>query len=389
VLEGKTRELSGIVVRDAHTVDFLLIEPLAFFLSLLTMHLCGIVPHEETRDAESYRLRGTGAGPFRVEDAVERGHVRLVRHRDYFVQGEPHLDELRFRLDLSSFREVADAFLRGELDVAHGIPPTVVEKLQKDPRFAPYILTTTQLHTSYLGYDSSCAPFDRVEVRRALNHAIDRRRLNERVYAGLSAPAQSVLPPGLLGYDAGLRGIAYDPDRARALMREGGYESGFTVEYRTWDSDEFYNSGLVPQVVEDLAAIGIEVKVTRHSATEASSPRVHRGHGLIYCANWYADFPDSDNFFYIFFHSEATSIRGLFFHRPELDARIMEARRTNDVEQRVAIYRQLNEMVVREAPIAPLFHDRLFVLHKPEVRGVRTSLVPPPVRYHDIWRESD
>ena len=54
-----------------------------------------------------------------------------------------------------------------------------------------------------------------------------------------------------------------------------------------------------------------------------------------------------------------------------------------------AIYRKLDESVVREAPIVPLFHERLFVLHKPDVRGVRTSLVPPPVRYHDIWVEAE
>jgi len=140
-------------------------------------------------------------------------------------------------------------------------------------------------------------------------------------------------------------------------------------------------------MIEDLDAIGVRVNVTQHSATEASAPRARRGHGLLYCANWYADFPDPDNFFYIFFHSEATSIRGIFWSRPDVDARIMEARRSNDVEHRAAIYRALNQTVVDEAPIAPLFHERLFVLHKPEVRGVRTSLVPPPVRYHDVWVE--
>ncbi|HJQ39417.1 MAG TPA: hypothetical protein VKB93_19925, partial [Thermoanaerobaculia bacterium] len=113
------------------------------------------------------------------------------------------------------------------------------------------------------------------------------------------------------------------------------------------------------------------------------------GHGQLYCANWYADFPDSDNFFYIFFHADATSIRGLYYHRPDVDAKIVEARRSNDIDTRASIYRGLNELVVKEAPLAPLFHERLFVLHKPEVRGVRTSLVPPPVRYHDVWREQD
>jgi methyl-accepting chemotaxis protein/ABC-type transport system substrate-binding protein len=387
VLEGKTRSVSGVVVRDQYTIDIQLEEPIAFFLSLLTMHECGIVPVEEARDGERYRLRGVGAGPYKVVEATEGERVRLERNRDYYVNNEPHLDDLTFRLDLRSFRDVADAFVRGELDIAHGVPLKMVDELRHDPRFAPYLLTTVQLHTSYLGYDTSSGPFARVEVRQAVNQAIDRKRINDRVYSGLGVVAHSLLPPGLLGHDPNLRGHEHDVDRARDLMRRGGFPNGFAIEYRTWDTDEFNNSGLMPLVIEDLDAIGVRVNVTRHSATEASAPRMKQGHGSIYCANWYADFPDSDNFFYVLFHSEATSVRGLWYHSPELDQKIIEARRTNDVEKRAEIYGSLDQMVVREAPLAPLFHERLFVLHKPEVRGVRTSLVPPPVRYNEVWLE--
>ncbi|HUR82923.1 MAG TPA: ABC transporter substrate-binding protein [Thermoanaerobaculia bacterium] len=389
VLDGRTRTLAGVVIRDPYTIDVQLVEPLAFFLSLMTTPETSIIPAEEGKDAERFRLRGIGAGPFLVDEAVEGERVRLVKNTNYFVPGEPYVDELVFRLDLRSFRDVADAFVRGELDIAHGIPSKVVSELRKDPRYAAYLLTTIQLHTSYVAWDNSAPPFNRVEVRQAINHAINRRRINDQVYAGQSVIAQSLLPPGLLGYDENLRGFEYDPARARDLMNRAGYGSGFTVEYRTWDTDEFNNSGLIPLLIEDLAAIGIKVNVTMHSATEASAPRQERGHGLLYMANWYADFPDSDNFFFIFFHSDATSIRGLYYTRPDLDAKILEARRSNDVEHRASIYRSLNELVLREAPIVPMFHERLFVLHKPEVRGVRTSLVPPPVRYHDIWVEAD
>jgi methyl-accepting chemotaxis protein/ABC-type transport system substrate-binding protein len=389
VLEGKTRDLSGVVVRDPWTVDIHLDEPVAFFPSLMTMHECGIVPAEDARDPERYRLRGTGAGPFKVEEAIEGERVRLVQNRDYYIPDQPNLEELNFRLDLRSFRDVSEAFVRGELDVAHGIPPKLVAELRDDPRYSAYLLTTTQLHTSYLGYDCSSPPFDKPEVRQAMNYAINRERINDQIYAGLAITAQSLLPPGLLGYDERLRGYSHDPERARALLRQAGLGSGFSVEYRTWDTDEFNNSGLVGLMIEDLANVGIRVNITSHSATEASAVRNRRGHGVIYCANWYADFPDSDNFFYIFFHSDAKSISGLFFNRPELDEQIVEARRKNDVDERAAIYRRLNDMVVKEAPMVPLFHERLFVLHKPGVRGVRTSLVPPPVRYHEVWVEDE
>ena len=387
VLSGKTRQLAGLVVKDPHTIEFHLHEPVAFFLSLLTMHECGIVPVEETRDPERYRLRGIGAGPFAVAEAIEGERVRLVKHRDHFIPNTPLVDELTVRLDVRSFGEMTDAFVRGELDIAHGVPLKRVDELRRDPRFAPYMVTAIQLHTSYVAYDASSAPFDRREVRQAVSFAINKERINERVYAGLGVIAKSLLPPGLLGYDPDLRGNAYDPSRAKALLQEAGLGSGFDVEYRTWETDEFNNSGLVPLMIEDLAEVGIRVKVTRHSTADAAAARKKRGHGLIYCANWYADFPDPDNFFYVLLHSQANSVPGIYYHLPQVDALILDARRSNDGEQRALIYRSLNQMVVRESPITPLFHERLFVLHRENVRGVRTSLVPPPVRYNHVWVE--
>ena len=387
VLSGKSRSLAGIVVKDSHTVEFHLTEPLAFFVALLSMHECAIVPAEEARDSDQFRVRAPGAGPFRIEEVVEGKRVRLRRNRDYFVPGQPFLDEVVFRLDLRSTREVADAFLRGELDIAHGIPLPVVKEIRNDPRFAPYLLQTIQLHTSYFAYDSSTAPFDRVEVRQAVNYAINRERINDRVFAGLGVLARGLLPPGLLGYDSNLRGYGHDPDRARSLLRTAGFQNGFTVEYRTWETDEFNNSGMVPLIVEDLAQIGIRVNITRHSISDARQPLRNRGHGNVFCGNWYADFPDSDNFFFIFFHSHSGAVAGLNFYREDVDRQIELARMSNDVEERATIYRKLDETVVREAPLVPLFHERLFVLHKPRVRGVRTSLVTPPVRYHDVWLE--
>jgi methyl-accepting chemotaxis protein/ABC-type oligopeptide transport system substrate-binding subunit len=388
VMEGRTRQLSGIIARDSQTVDIILDEPLAFFLSLLTMHEAAIIPAEEARDTERFRLHTVGAGPFKVQEAVEGKYVELRRNREYFIPGVPHLDELRFRLDLRSFRDVSEAFLRGEIDIAHGVPLKIVKQLRDDPRYAPYMLTTVQLHTSYFGYDCSVPPFNKVEVRQAVNYAINRERINQEVFAGLGVIARSLLPPGLLGYDAAIRGYDYDPERAKALLRNAGLSNGFRTQYRTWDTDDFRHSGQLPLIIEDLAAIGIEVTVTEHSAVEARRILNTPGWGGVFLGNWYADFPDSDNFFYVFFHSDASALRGFHYHRDDVDAMIMEARRTNDSDRRAEIYAQLDRMVISDAPLVPLFHERFFVMHKPEIRGLRTSLVPPPVRYADVWCES-
>ena len=387
VIEGRAKTLTGVTIHDPYTVDIALDEPIAFFLSLLSMNETAIVPAEEARDQQRFGLRACGAGPFRVEDAVEGKHITLRRNDQYFIPGQPHLETLKFRLDLRSASDVADAFMRGELDIAHGIPLKFANVLRDDPRYVPYMLTMTQLHTSYFGYDCSGPPFNRLEVRRAVNHAINRKRLNEKLFDGVAVIAQSLLPPGLLGYDPTLQAVEADVDRARALMREGGYPNGFKVEYRTWDTDEFKNSGMLDLIIEDLSAIGITVNVTTHSAIEARKPLLKPGHGQVFCGNWYADFPDSDNFFYVFFHSDSSAVRGFYFNSAQLDKEIDEARRSTDVDRRADIYRRLNKMVIDLAPLATLFHERFFIVHKPEVRGLRTSLVPPPVRYSDVWIE--
>src|SRR5207237_5147489 len=138
---------------------------------------------------------------------------------------------------------------------------------------------------------------------------LNRDRMNQKVFAGLGVIAQSLLPPGLLGYDESQRGLPYDPDRARMLMRQAGYPNGFEVEYRTWETDEFRNNGTLAVIIEDLEAIGIRLRVTHHSATDTRAHLNHPGHGTVFCGNWYADFPDSDNFFYVFFHSESNGLR--------------------------------------------------------------------------------
>ncbi|MGA7617443.1 MAG: ABC transporter substrate-binding protein [Thermoanaerobaculia bacterium] len=387
VIDGKASDAAGFRVVSDRTIEIVLEEPLAFFLLLLSMPEAAIVPIEEARDAARFRTHPVGAGPFRVDEVREGEFVRLARNPSYFRPNIPHVDELEFRLDLKSAKDVANAFFAGDLDIAHGVPLPVVKEIREDPQRAPYLRDTIMLHTSYLGWDNSVAPFDRVEVRQAVSHAINRNRLNENIFSGLGMIAESLLPPGLPGYDPNRKGYQYDPERARALLRKGGFPSGFSIDYWRWDTDEFYNSGLMDLIVEDLAAIGIRVNVTLHDAKEARSAQLAPGHKRIFAANWYADFPDSDNFFFIFFHSESEVLKGLGYGSAEIDGQIERARRTNDPEERVQIYRTLDEKILQDSPISYLFHDRLFVLHKPEVRGLRTYLAPPPVRYHDVWLE--
>ncbi|MGK2857779.1 MAG: ABC transporter substrate-binding protein [Thermoanaerobaculia bacterium] len=383
VIEGRAERAEGFVIRDDQTFDLVVDEAPAFFVMLLTLTKTAIVPIEEARDLERFRLHPIGAGPYRVVEAVEGSHVLLQRSEHFYDPDRPRLGEVRFRLDYSNTREFADAFLRGELDVAHRIPMNLVAELKDDPRYAPYLGDTIFQHTSYLGFDCTAPPFDRIEVRQAMNYAINRGRINERIFAGLGFPAKSLLPPGLPGYDEELQGYAYDPERARALLRSSG--SGIRVEYWSHPHDEGMNTGVVPLIIEDLSHVGVKVNIVESTLDGIRVAIEKRGHNLIFVRNWFGDIPDPDNFFWNFFHPASTVIPGINYHEPDVVALIDKARRMIDMEERTEIYRQLNARVLRDAPIVPLFHERFFILHRPEIREMRPCLVTPPVRYDKLW----
>lgn len=385
VVEGRSETASGIVVRDIHTVDLLVDDPPAFFLMLLTLTKTAIIPPDEAQDVERFRLAPIGAGPFAVKEAIDGKHVVLQRSEHYYDPDRPRVGEITFRLDFHSFREFAEAFLRDEVQIAHRLPLRLVADLKEDERYAPYLSDTVFQHTSYLGYDCASPPFDRVEVRQAVNHAINRDRINERLFGGLGIAAESLLPPGLHGYDENLRGFRHDPERARSLLRTAGFTNGFRVDYWMHENDDGFNSGQVPLIIEDLAAVGIRVEVVRTSLDEARRHVDPPGHNSLFLRNWFADFPDADNFFWTFFHPASTTIPGMNYRNDDIERMIDTARHSVDLEQRVAIYRELNAKVVSEAPIAPLFHERFFMIHTPYVRGLRPSPVTPPVRYDRMW----
>ena len=397
LLEGFD-DASAIVrveARDAATVVITTKTPFGPLLADLAMPSFAIVSPKSMRDDPAGWSRpstrgaaGTGPFVFRPGAWQPGQQIALDRNPEYWTKDQagsavPYADRVVLRVIKDEAARITE-LRSGGLDAVRDVTPLTLPAVRGDPNLQ--VLVRPAATTTYLGIAAG-APFDRVEVRRAIAMAVDKSLLATTLFSGAGRSASQLLPPGTLGYDPSLRGNDYDPDQARSLMRQAGLAGGFRVEYRTWESDEFNNSGQLALIVEDLAAIGIQIDINRYTAVEARKPLQRAGHGMAFCGNWYADFPDSDNFFYVFFHSDSGSARGFYYHRPELDAQIIEARRSNDIERRTEIYRQLDGMVVREAPFVPLFHERLFVLTKPQVRGVRTSLVPPPVRYHEAWVE--
>jgi peptide/nickel transport system substrate-binding protein len=325
-----------------------------------------------------FEVRPVGSGPFRVVEPVLGKEVQLERFSNYWNPDLPYVDRLTVHFGLSA-EEIFDMFLGGELDYVSDLPLTHLTEL-KERAADIQVLEAVQLQTRMLVFDCERAPLSDRRVRQAICLAIDRRRFLREVYGEMAELSIGPIPPGVLGYDPGERGYDYDPDRARALLADAGYEAGFETEI-WWPQSV---SPAVECVKEDLAIVGIRAEFRYVEAEE-----MERGLRLrtvpIAGRDWYADYPDPDNFTYVLFNSRNRDLFISTYSSDEIDRLTGEARSVMNREQRAGIYREVTKLLLEDAPCAFLAHRRSFVAHRSDLEGVTLHLLSPSVTPKDLW----
>ncbi|MEK6407412.1 MAG: ABC transporter substrate-binding protein [Acidobacteriota bacterium] len=378
-MSGEADSVAGVQVVNEQVLKLELIQPVAFFLSTLCTEYCYIVPREEVeRPAIDFEIRPVGSGPFRVVEPVLGKEVQLERFSNYWNPELPYVDRLSVFFGLSA-EEILEAFLRGELDYVSDLPLTNLSEL-KERAADIQVLEAVQLQTRMLVFDCERPPLSDRRVRQAICLAIDRRRFLREVYGEMAELSIGPIPPGILGYDPGERGYAYDPDRARALLAVAGYEGGFETE--VWWPQSV--SSAVECLREDLAEVGIRAEFRYVEAEE-----MERGLRLrtvpIAGRDWYADYPDPDNFTYVLFNSCNRDLFISTYSSEEVDRLTGEARSVMNREQRAGIYREITKLLLEDAPCAFLAHRRGFVAHRADLEGVTLHLLSPSVTPKHLW----
>ncbi|HSB10568.1 MAG TPA: ABC transporter substrate-binding protein [Blastocatellia bacterium] len=378
-MAGEDESVSGIQIISEQVLRLELIQPVTFFLSTLCTEYCYIVPREEVeRSVVEFGSRPVGSGPFRVVEPVAGKEVLLERFSNYWNAELPYVDRLTIHFGLSA-EDIFDMFIRGELDYVTDLPLTDLSEL-KARAADVQVLEAVQLQTRVLVFDCERAPLSDRRVRQAICLAIDRRRFLREVYGEMAELSIGPIPPGVLGYDPGERGYDYDPERARGLLEDAGYGSGFDTE--VWWPQSV--SPAVECLKEDLAGIGIRAEFRYVDAEE-----LERGLRLrtvpIAGRDWYAHYPDPDNFTYVLFNSRNRDLFISTYCNDEVDRLTGEARSVMNREQRSAIYREITKLLLEDAPCAFLAHRRSFVAHRNDLEGVTLHLLSPSVTPKDLW----
>jgi oligopeptide transport system substrate-binding protein len=248
--------------------------------------------------------------------------------------------------------------------------------------------TGVGLCTGYIQFDTTRPPFDDAMVRQAFSLAFDRQKYIDVVLSGHALPAVGLYPPGLPGYNTGLKGLPFDPARARQLLSDSKYHGAAGLPPITYTGGGF--GSYIDPGIEAAAQMWkqyLDVDILIHNIEpNFYYDQIYSGnHGQLFGAGWCADYPDPQNFADVLFHTGSQQNTG-GYSNPDLDRLLEEARVEQDVAKRIAMYQQAEQMIVNDAPVIFTDHSLSYVLVKPHVKGfVLTPIDISLERY--MWLE--
>jgi ABC-type transport system substrate-binding protein len=374
---GQNSEVEGIAVPDDSTVVLTLEEPLNLFPKLLAMPVAAIVPTPTPADFDQKPI---GSGPWKLVSWSHDDALLLSRNEHYWG-GAPKADSLRIRIIPEPLTQAAE-YEAGQLSVVE-VP--VGETRRWEEMHAEELQHRPGLKDLYVAINTTRGPLRDVRVRRALNHAIDVPTLLSTLFAGRGVRAAGALPPGVAGYDSTRAPYKYDPEETRRLLSDAGYPKGFAV--KLWRTQRAELARLAQSIQQSLAAVGVRAEIVERDASSARAA-VRKGEADLFLTDWWADYPDPENFNYPLFHSRNKGPGGnyAFLEDAALDSMIVRARATTSEAEKLRLARAIDARVFELAPWIFLWFPVDVWAAQSDVQGWRFPLVFTGQRWTEVAR---
>lgn len=374
-LEGVADAVSGLKVIDEYTIEITLAEPYAPFLANIATPAGSIYNRKATEAAgEKFGIDPAltvGTGPFKLTEWVVNDHMTMEAFDDYYL-GRPSLDKILVKVvpDADTQRML---FETGDLDVFDcDNARTQIPYFESHETWGSQIVSGPRVGVYYYCINESIKPFNDVRVRKALQMAIDRQTILDTLYYGKGQIVNTIMPPGLFGYNPAAPQIAYDPERAKALLAEAGYPNGFDMVIAQI-TDRPATLRINEAVQSMLKEVGINVDIQQ---MDSAAWFATRGEGKLpmYHSDWSADFNDPDNFIYTFFAPRNSVNRSFNYNNARVATQLENARTMTDPAARSALYQEIEkQIVIEDAAWIPLFSlEHLFIV-QPRVKNFSVS----------------
>ncbi|MHC1594064.1 MAG: ABC transporter substrate-binding protein, partial [Methanotrichaceae archaeon] len=381
VMDGEAEDISGIKVLDKYTIEFKLIREDPTFLSVLALPNNFIVPKEEVGEpGEAFGLSPVGCGPFMFKEFIPGEKAVFVKNPDYYVTGQPYVDEIEMVLGI----EPATAVLRaekGELDLisADMMPAPDFARMLQDPAYKEKLFQEPSLNPWWLGLNNKIAPLDNVKVRQALNYAINKEKLL-KLTGGKGQALAGIYPVGLPGHDPSFEGYAYDPNKAKTLLAEAGAEG---AELEISISESPMESTLAQAIQQDLQAVGLKVTISSMSRSVVRDLR-KKGEAQMYFSNWFLMIPDPSDLINNLCLCDVSSNYD-FYCNPKVDELAKQVMPELDATKRAETYREIERILMADAIHVPLYNNASYWYHPAELKGFYSRSEYGPMLERAWW----
>jgi oligopeptide transport system substrate-binding protein len=379
--DGSADHISGLKVIDDHTLQVTIDAAKPYFLYKLTYPTGDVVDQANVESGNGWYRTPNGTGPYRLVrwDSMER---MIYQRFDDYYGAKPAIPMIIYTLySGDEFR----LYQEGAVDLG-GVSSYDIERVTDptDP-LSKELVTGVSLCTSYIQFDVTKPPFDDVKVRQAFILAFDKTKYLDVVLKDSDVPAKGLYPPALPGYNLDLKGYDYDPARARELIKESKYGS-----VDAFPEIIFTTSGYASDPDSLVAAmsqmwkqnLGVDITVQNLDPAKMVDQSTREDYGQLTSSGWCADYPDPENFADVLFHTGADMNKGNYSN-PELDQILEKARIEPNVDQRIKLYQQAEQIIVDDAAAIFLYHSNSYIVVKPYVKGYTLSPIStyPVLRY--------
>ena len=361
-----------------------LIKPFPAFLGLLTMKYASVVPKEvlEARDND-FRSSPIGTGPFRFKLWEENVKLVLRKNPLYFEKDEdgkqlPYLEAVAITF-LPDKQSGFLQFVQGKLDFISGLDPSYKDEiltqkgdLQKKYKNDVNLITGPYLNTEYLGFrmDGNDKTVQDKRIRQAMNYGFDRAKMIMYLRNGMGTPATSgMIPNGLPSFN-NFKGYDYDVEKAKGLVQDYKKATGNENPKVFLSTNPSYID-IAEFLQREWQKIGLDVQVDINPPSTLKQA-ISTGKVSFFRASWIADYPDGENYLSLFYSKNFAPNGPDYtpFKTPEFDRLYEQAFKETDIEKRYALYQKMDALVMEEAPVIPLFYDKVARFTRKNVKGL-------------------
>jgi oligopeptide transport system substrate-binding protein len=376
IFNDRVLKQKGFITINDSTFQIKLIRPFHPILGILSMQYCSVVPHEVVEKyGNDFRRNPCGTGPFQLKYWYENEAMVLEKNKNYWEHDStgkqlPYLDAVK----ISFFDNKATEFLQfrqGQLSFINDIDPSFKDEvltkkgeLRSEWKDKIILQKHPYLNTEYFGIlmDENNpllknSPLKIKAIRQAINYAINKKQLMVylRNSIGIAADA-GIVPGGLPSHNIdSVKGYDYDPAKARELLQQAGFSESkkiSPIKLLTISTYEDIASFAVKQCEE--VGIPIQVEVVQKSLLLEQTAK---SEALFFRGSWIADYPDAENYMTMFYSKNPAPPNYTRYKNPAFDILYEKALRETNDSARYYLYRKMDQFVIDDAPVVPLWYD--------------------------------